>query len=81
MIPEINKRHTNDILYIRRSKGISQNKLAKALDIPRYKLSYFENGHELPTKEILNKMMKELNCLASELYLPKEQKIILEEQN
>ena len=67
---------TNDVQAIRLSKGISQNKLAKAIGIRRDELSIIENGHRLPTKETLEKIKKELDCLISDLYSLETQKII-----
>ncbi len=67
---------TNDIQAVRSSTGISQNKLAKSIGIRRDELSIIENGHRLPTKEMLEKIKKELGCLISELYPLEIQKII-----
>ncbi len=77
MIPDINKRYKCDILYIRQCQDISQKQLAESLDIPRYKLSYLENGHYLPTVELLDKIKKELGCLVSDLYSLEIQKVIM----
>ena len=49
----------NDIQAIRSSMGISQNKLAKSIGIRRDELSIIENGHRLPTKEMLEKIKKD----------------------
>ena len=68
---------TNDIQAVRSSKGISQNQLAKLIGIRRDELSIIENGHRLPTKEILEKIKKKLDCLISDLYSLETQKIIL----
>ncbi len=68
---------TNDIQSVRTAKGYSQSKLAKAIGIRRDELSIIENGHRLPTMEIIEKIKKELSCLFSELYSLELQKIIL----
>ena len=67
----------NDIQITRSSKDYGQTKLAKAIGIRRDELSIIENGHRLPTKEILQAIKKELNCLASDLYSLELQKIIM----
>ena len=67
----------NDIQIIRSSKDYGQTKLAKAIGIRRDELSIIENGHRLPTKEILQAIKKELGCLASDLYSLELQKIIM----
>ena len=67
---------TNDIQAVRSSKEISQNKLAKAIGIRRDELSIIENGHRLPTRETLERIKKELDCLISDLYSLETQKII-----
>ncbi len=69
----------NDIQSVRTSKGYSQSRLAKAIDIRRDELSIIENGHRLPTKEIIEKIKQELGCLFSELYPLELQKIILKQ--
>jgi transcriptional regulator with XRE-family HTH domain len=66
----------NDILAERMKKNYSQNQLAKAIGIRRDQLSIIENGHRLPTSEILTKIKEELGCLTDELYSKDLQKII-----
>ena len=67
----------NDIRAIRLSKNYGgQTILAKAIGIRRDELSILENGHRLPTKEILEKIKNELGCLCSDLYSLELQDII-----
>ena len=66
----------NDIQAVRTEKGYSQNKLARAIDIRRDQLSIIENGHRLPSPEILNKIKEILGCLYTDLYPLELQKII-----
>ena len=68
----------NDIRAIRISTNYGgQTKLARAIGIRRDELSIIENGHRLPTEEILQKIKNELGCLYSDLYSLETQKIIL----
>lgn len=67
----------NDISYIRANKNISQSKLAKLVGIERFELSRIENGHNIPRKEVLEKIAKELGVLITELYPLDLQKVIL----
>jgi DNA-binding XRE family transcriptional regulator len=69
----------NDIQSVRTDKGYSQSKLANAIGIRRDELSIIENGHRLPTKEILGKIKKELGCLYTDLYSLELQKIIFKD--
>ena len=66
----------NDIQAVRKSKGYGQTKLARAIGVRRDELSIIENGHRLPSKEMLEKIKAELGCLVSELYTLEIQKII-----
>jgi len=66
----------NDIQSVRTEKGYSQNRLARAIDIRRDQLSIIENGHRLPSPEILNKIKEVLGCLYTDLYPLELQKII-----
>ena len=66
----------NDIQSVRTEKGYSQNRLARAIDIRRDQLSIIENGHRLPSPEILNKIKEILGCLYTDLYPLELQKII-----
>ncbi len=66
----------NDIYSVRKDRGYGQTKLAKAIGIRRDEISILENGHRLPTKETLEKIKKELDCLTSDLYSLEHQKII-----
>jgi len=73
-------RFRNDIQIVRnekKPKSMSQTELANKVGIRRDELSIIENGHRLPTKEILLAIKKELNCLASDLYSLELQKIIM----
>ena len=70
----------NDIAYHRKNKKLSQNDLSKILDIDRPTLSKFENGHILPSKDLLESIAKNLNVLISDLYSLELQKIILREK-
>ena len=67
----------NDIQAVRKIKGYSQTQLAKVIGIRRDQLSIIENGHRLPTREMVEKIKKELDCLYSDLYALELQKIIL----
>lgn len=66
----------NDIQAVRKTKGYGQTKLAKVVGVRRDELSIIENGHRLPTKEMLEKIKNELGCLYSDLYTLEMQKII-----
>ena len=67
----------NDIQAIRKKRGMSQNQLARKLNIRRDELSILENGHRLPSREMLEDLKTNLDCLISELYNLDVQKIIL----
>jgi transcriptional regulator with XRE-family HTH domain len=56
-----------EIYKLRKNKKISQKELAEILNIERSELSRIENGHYLPSQEILNQIVKKL-VLPSEIY-------------
>lgn len=66
----------NDIQRYRNKKKYSQKQLAKLLDIERSELSRIENGHYLPSEELVEKMAVVLDCIVSQLYSLETQNII-----
>ena len=67
----------NDIQFIRKKQEISQNQFAKMIGLERSELSRIENGHYVPSIELLEKMAKVLDVRVSQLYPLEIQKIIL----
>ena len=70
----------NDIQFIRGEKGISQSKFAKMIDVERSELSRIENGHYVPSIELLKKMAEILDVRVSQIYPLEIQKIILNQK-
>jgi len=57
----------NAIKYFRELRGISQDKLAETINIPRPMLSYIETDRVRPTVELFRKIAEALNCYVWEL--------------
>lgn len=56
------------IKEIRKSRGLSQEKLSEMVDIAQNTLSYIENGDNFFTAETLEKLISTLKITPSELF-------------
>lgn len=56
------------IKEIRKSRGLSQEKLSEMVDIAQNTLSYIENGDNFFTAETLEKLISTLKIAPSELF-------------
>ena len=65
---ETDLRVPNDIPAMRLRRKLSQRALALKLDIPRTRLSYWEQGRALPNWEWLGKLTALLQCTTGQLY-------------
>ena len=70
----------NDIQYRRKKKDISQSQFAKMLGVERSELSRIENGHYVPSPQLLEEMAKVLEVRITEIYPLEVQKIILDKR-
>ncbi len=68
MKSEINKKLGNRIKYLRLQRGLSQEKLAEAIDIATTSLSYVETGRGFMTLVTLEKLAKVLNVDLYEIF-------------
>ena len=68
MKTEINKKLGNRIKYLRLQRGLSQEKLAEAIDIATTSLSYVETGRSFMTLVTLEKLAKVLNVDLYEIF-------------
>lgn len=68
MKTEINKKLGNRIKYLRLQRGISQEKLAEAIDIATTSLSYVETGRGFMTLTTLEKLANVLNVDLYEIF-------------
>jgi len=68
MTTEINKKIGNRIKYLRQQRGLSQEKLAEAIDIATTSLSYVETGRGFMTLVTLEKLAKVLNVELYEIF-------------
>ncbi len=68
MKTEINKKLGNRIKYLRLQRGLSQEKLAEAIDIATTSLSYVETGRGFMTLVTLEKLAKVLNVDLYEIF-------------
>ena len=68
MKSEINKKIGKRIQYLRKQKGLSQEKLAEALNIATTSLSYIETGRGFMTLNTLEKMSKILEVEPFEIF-------------
>ena len=68
MKTEINKKLGKRIQYLRQQKGLSQEKLAEAIDIATTSLSYIETGRGFMTLATLEKMAKTLDVEIYEIF-------------
>lgn len=65
---EVNIKLGNRIKYLRQQRGLSQEKLAEAIDIATTSLSYVETGRGFMTLATLEKLAKELNVELYEIF-------------
>lgn len=68
MKSEINKKLGERIKYLRMQRGLSQEKLAEAIDIATTSLSYVETGRGFMTLVTLEKLARALNVELSEIF-------------
>ena len=68
MKSEINKKIGNRIKYLRQQRGLSQEKLAEAIDIATTSLSYVETGRGFMTLNTLEKLANTLNVDLYEIF-------------
>ncbi len=68
MKSEINKKLGNRIKYLRLQRGLSQEKLAEAIDIATTSLSYVETGRGFMTLVTLEKLANVLNVDLCEIF-------------
>lgn len=68
MKTEINKKLGNRIKYLRIQKGLSQEKLAEAIDIATTSLSYVETGRGFMTLATLEKLARVLDVDLYEIF-------------
>ncbi len=68
MKSEINKQLGKRIQYLRKQKGLSQEKLAEALNIATTSLSYIETGRGFMTLNTLENMAKILEVEPYEIF-------------
>lgn len=68
MKTEINKKFGKRIQYLRLQRGLSQEKLAEALNIAPTSLSYVETGRGFMTLATLEKLSQILNVEMYELF-------------
>ncbi len=68
MKTEINKKLGKRIQYLRLQRGLSQEKLAEAIDIATTSLSYVETGRGFMTLVTLEKLAKVLNVELYEIF-------------
>lgn len=68
MKTEINKKFGKRIQYLRLQRGLSQEKLAEALNIAPTSLSYVETGRGFMTLSTLEKLSQILNVEMYELF-------------
>lgn len=68
MKTEINKKLGKRIQYLRQQRGLSQEKLAEAIDIATTSLSYVETGRGFMTLATLEKLAKVLNVELYEIF-------------
>jgi len=58
---------TNKLKELREKKGLTQEELAKLLDVGRTTVTLWENGTNFPRTETLPKLAKILRCTVDEL--------------
>lgn len=63
----------NRIARIRKSRNISQEKLAKRLGVSRSSIEGWENGSARPRTDLLFKLAEALGCSADELFTGTEE--------
>ena len=68
MKSEINKKLGKRIQYLRQQRGLSQEKLAEAIDIATTSLSYVETGRGFMTLATLEKLAKVLDVEIYEIF-------------
>ncbi len=68
MKTEINKKLGSRIKYLRQQRGMSQEKLAEAIDIATTSLSYVETGRGFMTLVTLEKLANVLNVDLYEIF-------------
>lgn len=68
MKTEINKQLGKRIQYLRQQRGLSQEKLAEAIDIATTSLSYIETGRGFMTLATLEKLAKVLDVEIYEIF-------------
>ena len=66
------------IFTYRKNKGISQQKLANTLNIPRSTMSFYETKRMYPTLEMAEQMAEILGVTIGKLYNQTELAVILE---
>lgn len=57
------------IQKIRKTRGITQEKLAELVELDTSSISHIENGKYYPSAENLEKLLKVLNVTPSELFI------------
>ena len=57
----------NKISYYRKKMGLTQEELARKINISRSSIAQYENGARSPNEETLEKMSELFNCFTSEL--------------
>ncbi|MCP3967168.1 MAG: helix-turn-helix transcriptional regulator [Lentisphaerae bacterium] len=63
------------LIHLRKEKGLTQEELAKEINVSRVNLSYYENGQTMPRKKVLDKIAKVLNCKVADLIATPEHPI------
>ncbi len=81
---DIKKLLGKKIQKIRKTRGITQEKLAELVELDTSSISHIENGKYYPSAENLEKLLKVLNVTPSELFMMESNaptKDLIEEMN
>lgn len=81
---DIKKLLGKKIQKIRKTRGITQEKLAELVELDTSSISHIENGKYYPSAENLEKLLKVLNVTPSELFMMEANaptKDLIEEMN
>lgn len=58
----------NSIAYHRKRKGLTQSQLSVILGMSRPMLSGYEEGHNIPTFELIERIAQELDATVAQIY-------------
>lgn len=70
------KKVGEQITLLRKEKGLTQEKLAEALNVSPQAVSKWENGHTLPETSLLPLLAKLLDCSIDTILIPNELQIL-----